>query len=175
MRQCNGGLAALGLSLMLSLPAANAQLQRGVQSTLDGLVDEVGGTLGEVLDAGAPGAIAGQYIVVPEDDSGPVSPVVQQLLSSVGGQFLAGLPIINAAVVRVDALSARILAASPLVGYGSTVCSAASRTRKTSRTATATARMSLAPRLERPTVLPSRPRSTACARWIARVVARIRP
>ena len=42
MRQSKGALAALGLSLMLSVPAANAQLLGGVQSTLGGLVGEVG-------------------------------------------------------------------------------------------------------------------------------------
>lgn len=117
MRQSKGALAALGLSLMLSVPAANAQLLGGVQSTLGGLVGEVGDTLGEVLNAGAPDAIEGQYIVVLEDDAGPVTSVVQQLLGTVGGELLGELPIINAAVVRVDALSARILAASPLVDY----------------------------------------------------------
>lgn len=106
MRQCKRALAALGLSLMLGAPAAHAQLLGGLQDTL-----------GEVLNANAPDAIEGQYIVVLEEDAGPIGTVVHTLLNTVGGRLLGELPIINAAVVRVDALSARILAASPGVDY----------------------------------------------------------
>jgi len=96
--------------MALGATAAQAQL-------LGGALQRVGNELGTVLHADNPGAISGQYIVVLEDNAGPISSAVEGLLSSVGGTFLAELPIINGAVVRVDALSARMLAASPLVDY----------------------------------------------------------
>lgn len=117
MRFCKEAIGALGLAAALVMPTAHAQLFGGLQSTVGGLLGTTQDTLGEVLNAGAPNTIEGQYIVVLEEDAGPVASVAQQLLATVGGQYLGELPIINAAVVRVDALSARILAANPLVDY----------------------------------------------------------
>lgn len=96
--------------MALGATAAQAQL-------LGGTLQRVGNELGTVLHADNPNTISGQYIVVLEDNAGPIAETVERLLSTVGGSFLAELPIINGAVVRVDGLSARMLAANPLVDY----------------------------------------------------------
>lgn len=96
--------------MALGATAAQAQL-------LGGTLQRVGNELGTVLHADNPNAISGQYIVVLKDNAGPIAQTVETLLSTVGGRFVAELPIINGALVRVDGLSARILAASPLVDY----------------------------------------------------------
>lgn len=64
---------------------------------------------GEVID--------GQYIVVFNDDAGPLGALISNALGLVGGTLLGELPIIHGAVVQLDHLSARILAALPSVAY----------------------------------------------------------
>lgn len=72
--------------------------------------------LGSVVAAPAATAIEGQYIVVFKD-GGALGGLIDAATSLVGGTVIGQLPIINAAVMQLDALSARILAGSPLVDY----------------------------------------------------------
>lgn len=70
---------------------------------------------GQVLAAGR--TIEGQYIIAFEDDAGAVTNLVEAIQTGVGGQFLGELPIINGAVMRLDDISATLIAGLPQVRY----------------------------------------------------------
>ncbi|MGQ0529868.1 MAG: S8 family peptidase [Panacagrimonas sp.] len=72
---------------------------------------------GRVIPAPAGHGIDGQYIVVFKPSATPLNGLAAQALSRVGGQVLGSLPIINAVVMQIDALSARLLAANRSVAY----------------------------------------------------------
>ncbi len=70
-----------------------------------------------IVPAPVDAAIESQYIVAFNRRMPSLSAAVDAALARVGGEVLGELPIIHAAVMRLDGLSARLLAASPFVRY----------------------------------------------------------
>lgn len=70
-----------------------------------------------VVPAPAGSAIENQYIVVFNGRLPSLTASVNAALAQVGGEVLGELPLINGAVMRLDALSARLLAARSFVRY----------------------------------------------------------
>ena len=97
--------------------AASVAQTASAQLFGDGGLLPIGERLGTVRHADSPDAISGQYIVRLNPDAGPIATTVGNLLGLVGGTLIGELPIINGAVVRLDGLTARLLAGNPLVDY----------------------------------------------------------
>lgn len=72
---------------------------------------------GRFIPAPAGRGIEGQYIVVFKRSATALPALAAQAVGRVGGTVLGRLPIINAVVMQIDALSARLLAAHPSVAY----------------------------------------------------------
>ena len=111
------GCAAAGLALsgVLAMSA-----HAGPLSSLRGL--QVGSLVQQpvtrgVVSAPADAAIENQYIVVFNGRLPSLTAAVNAALAQVGGEVLGELPLIDGAVMRLDALSARLLAARPFVRY----------------------------------------------------------